>query len=199
MEEPIEIPEYAPVIIKLLGGVIYNEDNGKDIWNILLSNEKAVKEYFWKMGVDLKLNKVKGFAFLSQRDFGESDEDSLPRLVMKRELSYEVSLLLVILREILYEFDVDNTDSRNCFVTNGEIKERIKLFFEKRSNEVKLLRKFDSYINEVVKDGFLKVNSKDEVVKSNTQYKIQRVICDKIDSGKLEEIKQKLVGYADDN
>ena len=105
-------------------------------------------------------------------------------------LSYEVSLLLVVLREALEEFDVQNTDNRKLFITNQELKDRIELFFEDKADKVKLLDRFDVYINSVENLGFIKqadVRSFDENVKT---YEVRRIIKAKINNEKLEEIKE---------
>ena len=107
-------------------------------------------------------------------------------------MSYEVTLLLVVLREAIEEFDVANTDNRKLFITNEELKDRIELFFEDKADKVKLLDRFDSYINSVENLGFIKetdVRRFDESVKT---YEVRRIIKAKINNEKLEEIKAKL-------
>ena len=109
-------------------------------------------------------------------------------------LSYEVTLLLVVLREAIEEFDVQNTDNRKLFITNAELKDRIELFFEDKADKVKLLSRFDTYINSVESLGFIKqieVRTFDENEKT---YEIRRIIKAKINNEKLEEIKAKMNG-----
>jgi len=116
----------------------------------------------------------------------------VPRLIRRMPLTYEVTLLLVILREAIEEFDMQNTDSRKLFITNNELKDRIELFFEDKVDKIKLLDRFDTYINNVVDLGFLKeaqVRGFDDKLKT---YEVRRIIKAKINSEKLEEIKNKL-------
>ena len=118
------VVEYAHIIIKLLQDVIYDED--KSTWSDLLTYQAPVRDYFAKIGVDVFLDEREGFAFLRQKD----DENSkLPRLVRRTPLSYEVTLLCAMLREILEEFDVGDTDSRKCFINGSELREKIEMFF----------------------------------------------------------------------
>jgi hypothetical protein len=190
MEKTTSIPPYAPLIVKLFQSVIYDED--RKVWQNLITYQRPIREYFATIGVELLLNEQDGFAFISQPD--EMEGQKVPRLASRLPLSYEVSLLLVVIREALEEFDVQNTDARHLFVTNKELKERIELFFEDKADKVKLLERFDVYINAVVKLGFLKERSVKGYEENVKTYEVRRIIKAKINNEKLEEIKQKLAG-----
>ena len=190
MENTTTIPPYAPLIVKLFQNVIYDEDRKN--WQDLITYQRPIRAYFATIGVALLLNEQDGFAFISQPD--EMEGQKVPRLVSRMPLSYEISLLLVVIREALEEFDVQNTDSRTLFITNKDLKERIELFFEDKADKVKLLDRFEIYINSVVKLGFLKeraVKSYEDNVKT---FEVRRIIKAKINNEKLEEIKMKLKG-----
>ena len=53
---------YAPVIIKLLQGVIYSDDPH---WDRLQSYLTPIKEYFSKIGLQVQNYDTEGFAHLS--------------------------------------------------------------------------------------------------------------------------------------
>ncbi len=182
---------YAPVVIKLLQDALYEDDK---VWKDLIANQSAVAEYFDRIGVKLVINEMDGFAYIYQPEESEDDPSisKLPRLVKRTPLSYEVTLLCVLLREMLEEFDIRATDSVKLFITNKDIKEKIEIFFKDRSNKVKLLKNFDSYINSVVNLGFLKITKEDPKDKDQNQYEVKRIIKAKINNEKLEEIKVKL-------
>jgi len=186
------IPHYAPVLVRLLQGVIYEED--KKTWNDLLAFQHQIRKYFSAIGINLHLNEQEGFGYLSQPEEIEGEAVKVPRLIRRMPLTYEVTMLLVILREALEEFDRQNTDSRKLFITNNEIKDRIELFFEDKIDKVRLLERFDTYIKNVEDLGFLKevqVRGFDDKLKT---YEVRRIIKAKINSEKLEEIKNKLKG-----
>ena len=117
--------EYAHLIIKLLQDVVYDEEN--TTWSDLLTYQIPVRDYFVKIGLELHLDEREGFAFLKQID---DEEQKLPRLVRRVPLSYEVTLLCILLRETLEEFDVKDVESRKCFVTTQELREKIEIFFK---------------------------------------------------------------------
>jgi len=111
MEKTTTIPPYAHLIVKLFQNVIYDED--RKAWQDLITYQRPIRAYFATIGVALMLNEQDGFAFISQPD--EMEGQKVPRLASRMPLSYEVSLLLVVIREALEEFDVQNTDSRTLW------------------------------------------------------------------------------------
>jgi len=58
------IPHYAPVLVRLFQGVVYDED--RKVWSDLVAFQHQVRKYFATIGVNLHLNEQEGFAFLSQ-------------------------------------------------------------------------------------------------------------------------------------
>ncbi len=184
-----KVAPYGSVLIKLLRGPVYDED--VKAWNDLLVYQERIREYFDQIGVELHLDEGDGYAYLTQPDTG-GEETWMPRLTVRAHLTYEVSLLLVILRECLEEFDVKTTDISRCFITHGEIMEKIELLFKEKANKVKLLSKFDACINHVISLGFLKEAASDDAEPENRRFEIRRIIRARINNEKLEEIKEKL-------
>ncbi len=184
-----KLTPYAAVLIKLLRGPVYDED--VKAWNDLLVYQARILEYFGQIGLELHLDEADGFAYLTQPDTG-GEETRTPRLTRRAPLTYEVSLLLVILRECLEEFDVKTTNISKCFITHREIMEKIELLFKEKANKVKLLSKFDACINHVIGLGFLKEVESDDAEPGNRRFEIRRIIRAKINNEKLEEIKEKL-------
>lgn len=182
-----EIEPYALVIVKLLQGFIHDTDKQ---WNDLLHYEINVSDYFGRIGIELIIDKKDGYSFLKQIDL---DEDGKTIGLIKRmPLSYEVTLIAVLLREWLDEFEVRDTDSKNLFISRKDLKDRIELFFKEKTNQVKLLNKLDQYVNEIESLGFLKKSREDLNNKDETQYEVRRVIKAKITNDKLEEFKKRL-------
>ncbi len=180
---------YASVIVKLLQSVIYDDD--KKYWNEVLNYEGSVREYFSKIGIELVLNRQDGYAYLKQMEFAEDDKSRPIQLIRKIPLTYEMSLLCVLLREWLDENEV-KMSSDKLFVTGKQVKERIDLFFKDKANRKRLLDKFDNLITQAGNLGFLHTNKEDKLNADNTQYEVKRIIKAKISNEKLEELKTKL-------
>jgi hypothetical protein len=183
---------YAHVIIKLLQGPIYSDD--KDLWRDLLTWRSSITEYFNKAGIQLLIDEPDGFARILQPDVDEHDENPLPRLMRKQSLSYEATLLCVILRETLEEFDVV-MEGTKLFLTQKDIKERIELFYKDQTNRSKLWKDLSKPINSLIHIGILKLTREDTANKDNNQYEVKRIIKSLVNIEKLDEIKKKLEEY----
>lgn len=192
MEIKIARAPFAAVIIKLLQGPVYADD--KNIWRELLGWQSAVQEYFGKIGMELIINEQDGFARVMQPETDENDDNPLPRLMKKQSLNYEATLLAVMLREGLEEFDV-KSEGTKFYLTQKEIKERIELFYKEQTNKSKLWKDLSKPITGLINIGILKLNREDTVNKDNNQYEIKRIIKAFISNDKLEEIKNKLSNY----
>lgn len=192
METKIQRAPFAAVIIKLLQGPVYADD--KNIWRELQAWSSAIQEYFGKIGMKLEIVEQDGFALVKQPEAGENDETPLPRLMRKQSLTYEATLLAVILREGLEEFDI-KSDGTKFYLTQKEIKERIELFYKEQPNKSKLWKDLSKPINSLLTIGILKLNREDAANKDNNQYEIKRIIKAFISNDKLEEIKNKLSNY----
>ncbi len=189
MIENNKIPPYASVIIKLLQGVIYNDD--KELWDNLVSYQVQIREYFELIGIDVHIYESEGFAFLKQKQFDEGQEIDLPNLIEKRQLSYPVTLLCVLLVEKLVEFDVTGGDSTRLIVDKEELKEMLRIFLPEKTNEAKLFDNIDAHINKLVDYGFLrKLNN------AEGKYEVKRILKAKIPADTLQEIKNRLEEYA---
>lgn len=178
---------YAHVIVKLLNGTVYNDEKG---WNDLLQYQIPITQYFEKIAIDLIVEKKDGYAYLKQIEIDE--EKNTIGLVRRMPLKYETSLICIFLREMLDDFEINNVDQRNLYINHKQLKENIELFFKEKANKVKMLLKFDTYIDSIVDIGFLKIlpgtyNSKDE-----TRYEVRRIIKAKITNDVLEDFKKKL-------
>ena len=173
-------------------GPVYADD--KNIWRELSAWQSAIQEYFGKIGMELIINEQDGFARIMQPEADENDDNPLPRLMRKQSLNYEATLLAVMLREGLEEFDV-KSDGTKFFLTQKEIKERIELFYKEQTNKSKLWKDLSRPITSLLNIGILKLNREDAANKDNNQYEIKRIIKAFISNEKLEEIKNKLSNY----
>ncbi len=185
---------YASVIVKLLQSVIYDDD--KKYWSEILNYETSVREYFGKIGIELVVNRTDGYAHLKQVEFAEDDKTKPIQLIRKMPLTYEMSLLCVLLREWLDENEV-RMKSDKLYVSGKQVKERIDLFFKDKSNRKRLLDKFDGLIKQARDLGFLYLNQEDEHNNDNNQYEVKRILKAKINNEKLQELKEKLQAHVE--
>jgi hypothetical protein len=190
-----KILSYAPVIIRLLQGAVHYDD--KDVWENLLSNRTSVEDYFEKIGVKVFINEPDGYAFLKQKEFEDHDKNNyLPRLTRRISLSYDVTLLCVLLREKLLQYDVGSTDSlRSPILTKEDVHEMLLPFFREKTDETKQRGKLDAIINKVIDLGFLRPLKNP----GKEEYEIRAIIKARITAETLNDIKQRLQQHAENS
>jgi hypothetical protein len=190
--------EMSRLLVALLQGFVFESD--KKLWSTLLNHQQYVRDYFLQIGLSMHLHREDGFAFLSARksnelaadsadDEGDADVSESRSLIRKIPLTYEVSLLCVLLRECLEQHDIQNTDDHRKIVTKNEIYEMLSLFFKDSSDEVKLRKKFDSHIQKVIDMGFVKPLTANE-----DRFEIRRTIKALINIESLRGIKEAMTG-----
>jgi len=185
-------PQFAAVIVRLFKGPLYDNE---PLWNQMLGIQKSVNEYISRIGLLLNIHAEDGFAYIGYQS-QEEDDDDIPRLIRRMPLSFEVSLLCVILREELENFDVSNSESNRLFLDMREIRERIRIYFKEKTDETRLIRQLSTYINKVESLGFLKVISAgDEKRNQEARYEVMRIIKARVSPEFLNLFKQKLEGY----
>ncbi len=186
--------EYAPIIIQLLKGSVYFSDS---CWRDLLIHQKAVKEYFAQIGINLVLNESDGYAYLTQPEHDEeSEEKPLPRLMRKMPLTFEVSLLCVLLREEMDSFDSGASESTNLYISLSEIRDRLQVYFREKYDQIRLYRELDRYVRQVEKTGLIRQsNSGSE--NQEPVFEILRIIKARVGPDFIVEFKRKLSDYAE--
>ncbi|MDQ6973899.1 MAG: DUF4194 domain-containing protein, partial [Mariprofundaceae bacterium] len=117
------------------------------------------------------------------------EDEKLPRLIARRQLSFHVSLLLALLREKMAESDASGGETR-VMVSRDEILEMIRIFLPESNNDVRLIDQVDTYINQIVKMGFArKLKGSDKVLE------LHRIMKSFVDAQWLAEFDQRLSEY----
>ena len=181
---------YSKAIVKLLKSPVERSSN---LWDDVVHYQIEIQDYISEMGLELILKKDEGFAFVKQ--FEDSEGNTLG-LIIRRQIGFETSIVLVVLRQSLEEFDSNPTQFQVAekFITDSEIKDEVELFLPEKFNRVKFLKELDSHIKRIVELGYLKEISKKE---NETKYQIHRIIKEKITLDILQEFKLKLQTYVE--
>jgi hypothetical protein len=150
------VPELSQLMVTLLKGVLYREDDGR-LWVSLLRLQARVREQAAVLLLDLVLDEAEGHAFLKSRPDPDDSEAAprLRRLVARRPLSYPVSLILALLRKRMAEFDAGGGDTR-LVLSRDEIAELMRVFLPDGTNEARLIDQVDATISKVVDLGFVR-------------------------------------------
>ena len=180
---------YSQAIVKLLKGIVEYSDTS---WNDIPRYQAEIQDYISVIGLELIVKKEEGFAFLKQALL---DDEKTIHLVTRRQLGFEVSVVLIVLRQLLDEFEMNPTDSQadEKYVTMAQIKDEVEFFLPAKFNQVKFKQDLENYIAKVIELGFLVESRQTE--SSETRYKIHRIIKEKITLDDLMEFKKKLNDY----
>ena len=127
---------FAPLIVKLLQGAIY--DDSIRVWNDLIQYQFEIAQYFQKIAIELIVEKQDGYAYIKQVPIDE--DDNTIGLVRRIPMRYELSLLCVLLRMLIDDFEVSNTDQRNLYISHKRLKEELEIFFKEKSHKVKMIK-----------------------------------------------------------
>ena len=175
------------VLISVMKGVVWRE-NDPAHWESLEALQARVRDYVALLGLELIFDESEGYAYLRQRPCREG-ETELPRLVPRRQLPYPVSLLLVLLRRKLAEFDARGGETR-LILGRDDIVDLIRVFVADTANEVRLVARVDALIQKVVKLGLLRaLKGKEE------RYEVSRILKALVDAQWLVDFDARLTEY----
>lgn len=185
------IKPYSKAIVKLLKKTIDNDDI---VWEDILFYQTEIQEYISKIGLELIIKENDGYAFLKQFEI-DNDKNTIG-IASRRQVGFETSIVLVILRQIIEEFESDPTDFQvtDKFITESELKEQISFFLPEKYNKVKFLKQLDSYVKNVIKLGYLKESGTNL---NEKKYKIHKIIKEKVTLDSLNEFKENLKQYVE--
>ena len=182
---------YTAVFIKLLRGPV--EYLEKTAWEQLLQYQAELTRFLQQMGLTLVLEKEDGYAYLEQTRLDE--DDNVAGWVRRIQLGYEESVLLVLLRDMMAEFEVGEAATRELIKKRREIKEYAELFFRENASRVKFIRDLDRLIDRVEELDFLE-KVEDHELSDEQKFRVKKIIKARVDNEVLENFKQQLSEYA---
>ena len=195
-----EFPEYkdwSVVAIKLLQGVLYSDESISE-WGVLMKFQNELQNYFARIGLILIVNDAEGYAYLRQIEDGEKITENesegvkyqnLPRLFRRSPLSYDATMLCILLRQRLHDFDerLNNLDDERCAIEETELFEDWKKMIPDMPDEKKSKNRFDTALKRLKEAQFLK-----QIGKTAGQWEIRRIIKARIQLDNLEHLLQQL-------
>jgi hypothetical protein len=176
---------FSKILINLMKGIVYREDD-VNIWNYLEDNESQVSEHFKIIGLRLIVDKSRGYAYLKQIIFNQ-EEEQLPRLIRKQPLSRQVSILIVVLRQIVIEKENSGSDDR-IIVSFDDIADKYRAFYpNSNDDEKKFFTNLKSYLKKVIDLDFIR-----ELKSEEDNYEIKPIIVSFVDMDWLNNFKDRL-------
>ena len=189
MNELPEFRERGIAAVKLLQGVLYNDDEPS--WSILLNNESDLSDYFCQIGLALVIDRAEGIAYLKQFDDDERTDgyERLPRLFRKTSLGYESTLLCVLLRDEYRRFEEEDLDNERCVVETEAVFELWKSFFPAESDEVTLRKRLTTAFNQLDKMKFVRAMP-------GESWEVRKLLKARITLESLESLRDRLKANA---
>lgn len=187
MTTPASEAALSRVLIQLLKGIATQEVD-PPLWQSLIDLQAQVRDHVAVLGLELIVDEAEGHAYLRQRPPTEGGEE-LPRLIPRRQLSYPVSLLLVLLRKKLAEFDASSGDTR-LVLSREQIAELLRVFLLETGNEARFMDRLDAHLNKVVELGFLR-----RLRGKESQFEVRRILKAFVDAQWLSDFEARLSEY----
>ncbi len=187
--------QWSDICVRLLQGPIFEEDN-KDLFERLRLWNKEINSYFNIIGLKLFYSDEIDYSYLEQIE----DEDgnvinNFNRLLKRHPLTYEASLILVILREELDKFEIENLNSENLILKESDIVDLIEPYYKETSDKVKFRDLISTNLNYIANMSLIKrVNTSDEnlIINNDKEYLIRNIIRAKVSASFLKEFKEML-------
>jgi hypothetical protein len=194
------IPQHdlTGLIVPLLKGVLYREDDAAP-WAALLQLQARVRDYVAVIALELVVDEAEGYAFVRSQPQDLEGAPKLPRLVRRQPLSFQMSLLLALLRKKLAEFDASGGDTR-LILTRSEVVELVRVFLPAGSNESRLIDQIETQLNKAIELGFvrrLKAQADGAMARAAQEpvYEVRRILKAFVDAQWLAEFDQRLAVY----
>ena len=189
-------PQLSAVVVPLLRGVLYREDDPA-LWTALLQLRARAMDYVAVLALELQVDEAEGYAFLRARPDDEEEDGAgkarLPRLVRRQPLGFQVSLLLALLRKKLAEFDASGGDTR-LVLTRSQVLELVRVFLPSGSNESRLIDQVDTHLNKVADLGVVR-RLKPAGVGQEAVFEVRRILKAFVDAQWLADFDQRLQDY----
>lgn len=182
--------ELPSVLIALLRGVLYREKE-PGLWSLLLRMRSEANEYMIRLALVLHIDEIEGHAYLRNREVLAGEDEQPTRLLPRRQLAYNDSLLLALLRKKLAEFDATATDSR-LILRSEQLYEMLALFLPEVADEVRLRARVDTSIRRLADMGFLR---KLQAGGETDSYEVLRIIKAFVDAEWLSGFEAGLATY----
>ena len=183
---------YTSVFIKLLKGPV--EYMERTTWEKLLQYKTELIQFLQQLGLSLVLDEEDGYAYLTHA-ISEEEEEAGVNWTIRRAFTYDESVLLVLLRDMMSEFEVGECTTRELIRKRREIKEYAELFFKENASRVKFLKELDRLIDRAEENGFLDLVENNDLP-DEQKFRIPKIIKAKVDSEVLDQFKQQLQEHA---
>lgn len=186
-----DLPEFREMgipAVRLMQGVLYAED--ESAWEILLSCESDLTDYFARVGLSVVIDRGEGLAYL--RQFGDDERmggyERLPRLFRRTPLGYDATLLCVLLREEFRRFEDEDLENERCVVNLDTLLDGWKSFFPAESDEIQIRKRLQTMLKKLEELKFVARFASDD-----DEWEVRRILKARLPLEDLELLRDRLL------
>ncbi len=178
----------STILIHLFRGVVHRDEN-EARWNLVERYEAHIRDYVSVLGLELVFDPDAGYAFLRMQETESEESPELPRLVARRRLSFQVSLILALLRRRLAEHDALSGEDR-LVLERGDVLEMVRTFMPDGTSEARVDDRITANLKRVADLGFIRF-----LDDAGERIEIKRILAAFVDAQWLREFEQRLNEY----
>jgi len=184
---PPPVP-WAPAAVRLLQGIVYHDDAG-DTWNEILAGATPLGDYFVRIGLMLIVNEEDGMAYLRQiePEVLPPEYPSIPKLFRSVRLTFEASLLCVLLRYELRRFDEEIRRDDRCVVDQSSLLELWQSLIPEEEDAVRANRNLGGQLRKLEELKFVRQFEKDPPT-----WEVRRILKARLPLEALERLRSDL-------
>lgn len=178
----------AAVKVRLLQDAVYSDD--MELWAGLNRYRQHIENYFQEVGLQLVVHEDDGFAYLTQ---GEQEGGApIPRLFRRDKMTKGVSVVGVVLRERLLQFDEKVHDESRLTLRKDEIVQMVAPFFPETNDEIRSDKRIEAAIHRAEEMGLIRkmTGANDE------RYEVRRIIKARFPVETLKALRDQLEAHA---
>lgn len=181
---PPPVP-WAPAAVRLLQGIVYHDDVG-NAWNEILAGLTPLSDYFARIGLMLIVNEEDGMAYLRQiePELLPPEYPSIPRLFRSVRLTFEASLLCVLLREELRRFEEEIRRDDRCVVEQSSLLELWQSLVPGEDDAVRANRNLSGQLRKLEELKFVRQFEKDP-----PSWEVRRILKARLPLETLERLR----------
>jgi hypothetical protein len=184
--------EWSAAAVRLLQGVVYHDDNAH-VWDVLLRSVSPLTDYFAKLGLLVIVDESDGMAYLKQFDEEATSPEfaAVPRLFRRTPLGYDATLLCVLLRDALRQFEEEDVQNERCVLSQNDLLALWQAFFPQQTDDVRLNRTLVSALRKLEELKFVRQFEQDP-----PSWEVRRIIKARLPLADLERLRLSLLEAA---
>lgn len=185
---PPPVP-WSAAAVRLLQAIVYHDDAG-DAWDQVLESITPLTDYFVRIGLRLIVDEENGMAYLRQinPDSFPTEYPAMATLFRKTRLGFDQSILCVLLRDELRQFEEQISQDERCVVKQSDLLTLWSEICGHQDDQVRLNRQLTSHLKSLQDMKFIRQFSD-----SPPSWEVRRILKARLPLAEMEQMRTELV------